>query len=259
VDPVDALPRAVALLAALVASPFAVGALLGWAFAEPRASATVRRARLAALPGLVAGAFLVGVALLPAPYAAGPLDPVRLGGGLTCAALVGALSHPRGLWRGLLAPDAWARPALAGALVGLGPPLFLLAAAWMTRLDGAPRAEGAAEAASRRLLIVPWDPEAHLALGWRDALRGERAPAGAHLDFAERAGADAVEALELRAELAAQGGDCEAARRAFDEALERRTRRAMAEVLSTPLELDDYALPPSLVRVCGPGDALSGP
>jgi hypothetical protein len=259
VDPFDALLRAAVLLVALGLAPVALGALLRWGLAEPAGAIGTSWARLAALPGLLAGAFLVGMTLLPAPYAGGPSDPARIGTALFCCALVGVLGFPRALRPALRAPHGWARPSVAGALVGLGLPLAALATAQITTLAGSPRADGAAEAAARRLLVVPWDPGAHVALGWRDALAGDRARAEVHLAFAQRVGGDEIEALELRAELEAQRGDCAAARRAFAEALERRTARAMAEVLSAPLELADYALPPSLVRVCGLGEALSGP
>jgi hypothetical protein len=272
VDPLDALPRAAALLALLALLPAALGALIRWSFVDPSGAVAPETpeawARLGLLPGLLVGAFLIGLTLLPPTLADGPLHPARLATALMTSAVAGVFSIPRRLLRALRARAANERsvglgrfgPLAVGALFGLGLPLVLVTATHVTALSGSIRSEAAGEDAARRLFFVPWDPDAHLALGWRATLAGDGEIAARHLAFAERVSTTNAEQLELRAELEAQRGACDAARRTFAEALDRRTARAMAEVLEAPLELTDYALPPSLVRVCGlASEPLSDP
>jgi hypothetical protein len=262
-SPLDAAVRALTLALVVGLAPSAVELVLGYILDERRApTAAGRAAKLAALPGLLAFGAGVGLLLPAPPLAYGPTAPAALGAALALAALVLGVTRP---WRALregARPDAPGLPIALGAALGLLPAGLLGAAVLLTGVGPDVATLGAATRAQRRAQIVPYDAEALLALAY-DASRRERGERAEKLrGEAARAGAAPVPLLELEAELAAQRGDCETAREAFDRALAARTADAMDDVLERPLALDAFTLPPTLVRLCGvggPAGTLSAP
>jgi len=141
-----------------------------------------------------------------------------------------------------------ARTALAAALVvGLALPMAAVLAERITRIAPDAIASTSADAARRRLRIDPRDGAAMLATAWASADHNDLVLAGRRVDEAGRMGAPAAELSEARAEIAARGGDCVAARAHFDRALELRAEVAFE---SGALELGGYHLPHSLITRC---------
>ncbi len=100
-----------------------------------------------------------------------------------------------------------------------------------------------------RRLIAPWDGAALLAAAWQARRASDLDTAWRGLRWAEAKGVAAAPAEELRAELAAEEGDCETARAAFDRALRARARITL-DAPMPDLALGAYRLPPTLLRRC---------
>ena len=101
-----------------------------------------------------------------------------------------------------------------------------------------------------RLRVDPWDANALLAAAWGARRDGDVDTAWRALRWAETLDVDAAPAEELRAELAAERGDCAAANEAFDRALRARARAALGSGDGAHLELGGYQLPPTFLRRC---------
>jgi Zn-dependent protease with chaperone function len=167
-------------------------------------------------------------------------------------------------------PDLWDRLSACGDDPGPRPPppskgagvvtallvLALLIGAGTavelaTSFDADDAVSASADRALWRLRLAPWDAEAMLASGWSARRDGDLDTAWRALRWAEALGVAIAPAGELRAELAAEAGDCATARDAFDYALRARARQALDDGRA-PLELGGYRLPPTFVRRCEP-------
>lgn len=147
------------------------------------------------------------------------------------------------------------RPGLvAGLVIGAGLVALPTLSEAATRIEPGSEAFLGSSAASWRLRVDPWDPQATLALGWASALGDDPALARTRLAAARTLGADEADALELEAQLAAAAGECGEARARFDDALRERARERFEEGRWEPLELGGYHLPPALVTECGYGE-----
>ncbi|MEM9188551.1 MAG: hypothetical protein AAGF12_05220 [Myxococcota bacterium] len=141
---------------------------------------------------------------------------------------------------------------VVGSLVGLGLVLGVAATAFaahrVTRFgdDDPPGAEG--PSASVRLFIDPWDGDAWVVRGWEARHRAHTREALVFAELAERSGADALDVLRLRSELAAARDDCEEANALFQRALTLQAERAFES--GEALTLGGYELPPTLVERC---------
>lgn len=180
------------------------------------------------------------------------LDPQWLDTKLPIAGvLLGFIGAGATLWQ-------W-RETKAGGSAALGLALGAIPLVLFVTLEHATVLEDPTEAsesqASWRRRLSPWDPEAMLALAWV-AQRGEHLDiAQARLDLAVELGADEAYSNELDAELKAGGGDCDAAREAFDRAMAIRAERALE---TFDLRLDQaYRLPETFVRLCGLQDTAA--
>lgn len=100
-----------------------------------------------------------------------------------------------------------------------------------------------------RRVVAPWDGAALLAAAWQARRAGDLDAAWRGLRWAASKGVAAAPAEELRAELAAEEGDCDAARAAFDRALRARAR-ATLDAPASSYALGGYRLPPTLLRRC---------
>lgn len=120
-----------------------------------------------------------------------------------------------------------------------------------TSFDADDAAAVSADRAQWRLRLAPWDAEAMLASAWSARRDGDVQSAWRGLRWAEALDVDSAPADELRAELAAEEGDCATARDAFDRALRERARDA-AQDDGARLELGGYRLPPTFLRQCAP-------
>ncbi|MFK7988686.1 MAG: hypothetical protein AB8I08_21885 [Sandaracinaceae bacterium] len=139
--------------------------------------------------------------------------------------------------------------------------LGALALPWvLTDIEVANAPDAGTDASRWRLRVDPWDEGAMLGAAWASRKRNEPARAIAQAREAQRMGLDAASALELEAEVHATAGDCEAARAAFDRALRARAVSAFDEdaLLTAPLTLGGFRLPPALVTECGGLDQLPG-
>jgi hypothetical protein len=150
-------------------------------------------------------------------------------------------------WPGIIAGAAMATLVLGGGL-----------AAWsLTAIEDPTRAS--ASAARWRMRADPWDAGAMLASGY-DARRRDRYElAVARAREARRMGIAAELALELEAETLAAQGECERARRTFDRAIAARAQRTFEGVLTAPLTLGGYRIPPALITECGGIEQLPWP
>ncbi len=104
-----------------------------------------------------------------------------------------------------------------------------------------------------RRWIAPRDAPALLAAAWHARRAGDLDAAWRGLRWAEARGISKAPAEELRAELAAEQGDCAAARAAFDRALRARALLAL-DAPTERLALGGYRLPPTLLRRCALDD-----
>lgn len=153
------------------------------------------------------------------------------------------------------------RPAPPNSRAGLFVALLLivagLAGAWLavdlTQLRPEDVSTTGHTAAWRRLHIDPWDARAVLALAWNARRQEDLERAEAYRAQAIELGVETYLALELRAELQATQGDCEAARATFDEALASR----VIDPLLVSMELGGYTVPPALITDCGMGESPS--
>lgn len=162
------------------------------------------------------------------------------------AALITALAGAPALHRSSDETPAAGAPVLA-LLVGaslLGGAFFLRNAATIE----APH-EASPQRARWRLRLRPWDGDAMLALAWAARNDNHADVAEERLSRAEAMGCSPKGKWELRAELAALSGDCDAARSAFDEALRAEAMAAFESGAS--LQLGGYWLPEALVTECG--------
>jgi hypothetical protein len=100
-----------------------------------------------------------------------------------------------------------------------------------------------------RRWIAPWDSAALLAAAWQARRAGDVDAAWRGLRWAESKGVATAPAEELRAELAAEDGDCDTARAAFDRALRARARITL-DTAAPDLATGAYRLPPTLLRRC---------
>lgn len=153
------------------------------------------------------------------------------------------------------------RPAPPNSRAGLAVALLVIlagvAGAWLavdlTQLRPEDVSTTGHAAAWRRLHIDPWDARAVLALAWNARRQEDLERAEAYRAQAIELGVETYLALELRAELEATQGDCEAARATFDEALASR----VIDPLLVSMELGGYTVPPALITDCGMGQSPS--
>ncbi len=135
---------------------------------------------------------------------------------------------------------------VAGALLVLGGYVALERA---TAFDADEATRVSEERVRVRRLVAPWDGAALLAAAWQARRAGDLDTAWRGLRWSESKGVATAPAEELRAELAAEEGDCDTARAAFDRALRARTRIAL-EAPALDLARGAYRLPPTLLRRC---------
>ena len=153
------------------------------------------------------------------------------------------------------------RPAPPNARAGLLTAIVVIimgcAGAWLamdlTHILPADVSTTGHTAAWRRLHIDPWDDRAVLALAWNARRQEDLERAEAYRQQAIALGVEEYLALELRAELQATSGDCDAARATFDQALASR----VADPLEAVMELGGYTVPPALITECGMGQSPS--
>ena len=149
-------------------------------------------------------------------------------------------------------PPSRRRGRLAALLIVLTLIGSVAAIELSTRFSADDAASVTAERAEWRLRIAPWDAEAMLAAAWAAQREGDVDTAWRALRWAESLDVAAAPAEELRAELAAEDGDCTKARDAFDRALRARARESLSDDSDAHLELGGYRLPPTFLRRCDP-------
>jgi hypothetical protein len=139
----------------------------------------------------------------------------------------------------------WTRFAVgAGLLVGA-----YVAAERVTAFDADDAVRVSADRVRVRRLVAPWDGAALLAAAWQARRADDLDTAWRGLRWAASKGVAEAPVEELRAELAAEEGDCDGARAAFDRALRARAR-ATLDAPAPSYALGGYRLPPTLLRRC---------
>lgn len=243
------------LLAALLPLALHRAVVFSLAFARESTAEREHRGGLAAIGGVGALAtYAMGVTAIGPAWTDTSLGVAAHASGLACA--LSTMLATVVLWRrAKLGPlAALAERAAWGPLVPTGLVLLLLVIGWLagdvTRIADDEAELVQADETWRRLRIDPWDANATLALAWQARRREDLERAAAYADEAQRMGVSSPALLELRAELLAARGECEAARETFDEALAAR----VVDPLAVSLELGGYRIPPTLLTECGMGE-----